>query len=153
MRLEQVIAAEPVVVWSVISDIDGAPELFDAVTSIHRLGEGSDYDVGTRWSVTRKVYGRSVTQEWAVASCEYPQWVETRATSHGIDCRSVHELSPEGTGTLLRHTFWVSPASRALGRSVTHRVVLPVVLRAVEQTMRSELAMVAVESVRRQRIS
>ena len=67
--LSRDIAAEPTRVWSVLTDLERAPEIHPGVSAVEKLTDGP-VRLGTRWRETRAATGRDETHEREVVEHE-----------------------------------------------------------------------------------
>ncbi|MFF8600594.1 SRPBCC family protein [Streptomyces sp. NPDC015232] len=112
--VERRVAASPGRVWEAITDLPELPRLLTGVEKVEVLTPGG-FAVGTRWRETRRMLGRTATEELTVTVCEPPERYVTVADSHGMHYVSELTLRPEGpavaaTATVLRMTFTARPA-------------------------------------------
>ena len=101
MKVERDVAAPAERVWELITDLDRAAEVVSAIKALERLDDGSEFGVGTRWTETRKMFGRSSTEEMKVTSIDAGRsyTVETDAT--GAHYTSVMAVEPKGEGSII----------------------------------------------------
>lgn len=73
------IEATPEMVWDVLTDVGRADQVFRSVKRSELLTDGS-FDVGTRWTEERTLFGHRGPEEREVLECEPPRRlvVETR---------------------------------------------------------------------------
>ncbi|MFF5976574.1 SRPBCC family protein [Streptomyces sp. NPDC012769] len=148
--VERRIAASPGRVWESITDLRDMPRVLSGVEKVEVLTEGG-FAVGTRWRETRRMLGRTATEEMTVTVCEPTERYVTVADSHGMHYVSEIALVPQGPAvsaeeTVLRMTFTARPAhdrapgplmrlfSRLGGRAVARALAkdLDEIARAVE---------------------
>lgn len=111
------IAAPVDVVWGIITDLDGAPEVMSGILAIERLGGPDGYAVGTRWRETRKMFGKEATEEMEVATVDAPRSTTVVAHSHGADYESGFNVEQTPSGSRLTMDFTGSPSADASGFS------------------------------------
>src|SRR5699024_6372879 len=115
MDLSRHIAADPDVVWDVLTDIPGAPRTLSGVISVEIL-TNKPYEPGLRWRETRKMFGSKATEEMMVVVAEPPAARGRRiaaagrllrgdrarprglARGHGADVRARRPLHPQEHG-------------------------------------------------------
>ena len=95
-------------VWSVLTDIDRAPQVMEAIQSVERL-DGDRFGVGTRWRETRKVFGREATEVMEVTAVDPPVGYTVHADGPGTRYVSRFTLTEEGDGTRMTMTFGAQP--------------------------------------------
>jgi carbon monoxide dehydrogenase subunit G len=134
VRATQTIAAPIERVWHVLTDIDRAADVLTGVTAIERVDDGP-YTVGTRWLETRRVLGKSETEEMWVAQVEPPTRTVVRSAGTGVDYVTTFTLTPEDSATRVEMVFGAdtpdpSRVQRllwrtfgALGRRVTQKMM------------------------------
>lgn len=134
------VQAAPEHVWAVITDLDHAAETLTQITELRRLTDGP-YAIGTGWRETRRMMGRTETQELWVVENDPPRRTVTEARHAGTRYRTELALEPldDGAATQLSMRFSGSgPEPVGLGR-VAFKVLGPLALRLTERTLRTEL--------------
>ncbi len=106
MRIEvrTLIAAPVERVFAVASDIPRWPQSIGAITRVEMLTPGP-VAAGTRFRETRTMFGRTESQEMAVAEMLPPSLFVLTAESHGTRYRAVHTFAAERDGTRLGLVF------------------------------------------------
>ena len=94
-------------VWSVLTDLDRAPEILRGVTRVEVL-VGGGLAVGTRWRETRRMLGKDETQTLEVAECDPPSSATVTSRAAGVDYRWVYSLEEEAGGTKVTLCFGAS---------------------------------------------
>lgn len=89
------IAAPRERVWEVVTDLDRSPEVIEAIQSIERV-RGDGFDVGTRWTETRTMFGREATETMEVTSIAPGRSYVVEADGRGARYRSEFRLEPAG---------------------------------------------------------
>ncbi|MFF6778364.1 SRPBCC family protein [Streptomyces sp. NPDC012637] len=144
--VERRVAASPGRVWESITDLRNMPRVLSGVEKVEVLTEGG-FAVGTRWRETRRMMGKSATEEMTVTVCEPTERYVTVADSHGMHYVSEITLAPEGpaasaTATTLRMTFSARPAhDRAPG--LFTRLISRLGSRAVAKALGKDLDEIA----------
>ncbi|MFE1381086.1 SRPBCC family protein [Streptomyces sp. NPDC058740] len=144
--VERRVAASPGRVWESITDLPDLPRVLSGVEKVEVLTEGG-FAVGTRWRETRRMMGRSATEEMTVTACEPPERYVTVADSNGMHYVCEMALLPEGPAvsagaTTLRMTFTARPAhDRAPG--LLARLAGRFGARAVARALAKDLAEIA----------
>ena len=118
LTVSRVVHASPDAVWQVLTDVEGAPTTLRGVTRVE-IHSGSSYDVGTRWSETRKILGREETQTMEVIECVPPRRTVVESRSSGVLYRTVFTLEPVDDGTELTVCFGASHPDPTLLQRVT----------------------------------
>ncbi|MGB5755964.1 MAG: SRPBCC family protein [Acidimicrobiales bacterium] len=136
------VAAEPESVWAIITDLDAFERAISAIEKVERLDDGDGFEVGTRWRETRKMFGRTATEEMEVTSIDDGRSYVTEADSHGAHYRTVMavELSASG-GTRLSTTFGAEP--HGLVTKVVAATVGRLFERATQKALKKDLAEIA----------
>lgn len=92
-------------VWSVFTDLESSPEHLSAVEDVVVLTDGP-FAVGTTWRETRKMFGRTATEEMQVTALEQHVSYDVGAVSQGTTYVSrfdFREIDPNTTE--VRFTF------------------------------------------------
>lgn len=92
-------------VWSVFTDLGSSPVHLSAVEDVEVLTDGP-FAVGTTWRETRKMFGRTATEEMTVTSLEHQASYAISAMSQGTTYVSrfdFREIDPATTE--VRFTF------------------------------------------------
>ena len=69
-------------VWDLITDLPGSTDRISGIDKIEVLDGGTEFRVGTRWRETRKMFGKSATEEMVVTEVNEGTSYSTRA-DHG----------------------------------------------------------------------
>ena len=141
----QHISAPPEKVWSVITDIAGAPGTLSGVEAVQLLTDGP-YGEGTRWKETRRMFGRSETVEMWVDRAEAPRSTTVKALQGGTDYSTRFNLAPRDGGTDLTVTF----GARMLNPNLATRVLVATLgklgLAATRKAFAKDLAEIAAKA-------
>lgn len=128
------------VVWGVLTDLDHAPEVMEAISRVERV-HGDGFDVGTRWRETRTMFGRDATEEMEVTSIDPPRGYVVEADGQDAHYRTEFTLDEEAGGTRVTMVFGAEP------RGVTGRLMAATVGRlfaaATRRAVAADLADVA----------
>jgi len=140
--VERRVAASPGRVWEAITDLRDLPRVLSGVEKVEVLTEGG-FAVGTRWRETRRMMGRTATEEMTVTVCEPTERYVAVADSHGMHYVSELTLHPEGPAgsagaTTLRMTFTARPAHDRAPGPLT-RLLTRVGTRAVARALGRDL--------------
>jgi carbon monoxide dehydrogenase subunit G len=111
LEISRRISAPTERIWSVITDLDAAPDQLSGVESIERIS-GPEFGVGTRWRETRRMFGKEAVEELEVGTVIPERSYTVEAASHGSKYHS--ELTVEGVGdgtSLLTMSFEAEPQS------------------------------------------
>ena len=92
IEISREVAAPAAVTWEVATDIDGLPEVVEAIESVERIS-GPEFGVGTRWRETRRMLGRAASEEMEIIAVDPGRSYEVAARSGGADYRSVLAVS------------------------------------------------------------
>ena len=105
---ETVIAAPPETVFTVLSDIPRWPDSIPNIEKVEMLTSGP-VNVGTRFRETRKMHGRSATEEMTVVKYDPPHRFDLSAENHGARYLATQEVIPVTGGSRLVLTFGATP--------------------------------------------
>ncbi len=142
LTVSQEVAADPEAVWAIITDLDGFERTISAIEEIERLDGGDGFGVGTRWRETRKMFGRTATEEMEVTSIDDGRSYVTEADSHGAHYRTVMSVEPSGSdGSRLSTTFGAEP--QGLVTKVVAATVGRLFERATRKALEQDLAEIA----------
>ena len=148
MTVTRTVDAPRKVVWDVITDLDHAPQVMEAISRVERV-RGDGFDVGTRWRETRTMFGREATEEMEVTAIDPPRGYVVEADGQGAHYRTEFTLDDEGDGTRVTMTFGADP------KGVTGRLMAATVGRlfagATRKAVAADLADVARASEARAR--
>lgn len=110
--------AAPDQVWAVLTDLDSAAEVLSAVDSLERVTSGP-YRVGTTWRETRKVMGRSATQEMRVTDVQALGSTRIEAQAGDVRYVTTFDLDPLHPGTDITMRFeGVQPETGVVRRAL-----------------------------------
>ncbi|MEV6314637.1 SRPBCC family protein [Streptomyces sp. NPDC051776] len=126
-------------VWHALTDLESAPRVLSGVQSIEVLTPGP-FTEGTRWRETRRMLGRTATEEMYVTACEEPTRCVVESESHGAHYVSEFDLSPEADvegATTVRMTFSATPPGGFAGMlmKVFGGLGTKAVMKAIEQDL------------------
>lgn len=110
LSVSRQVAVPPDRLWELITDLDRAPDVISAVTSIRRLDDGKGFDVGTRWEETRTILGRDTTEILEVVEVDPGRSYTVEAESLGQGFRSVITVEPSPLGSVITMSFTSEPA-------------------------------------------
>ncbi len=97
MSVSRRIAAPLPVVWELATNLPGAPEVMEAITSVEMLTPGP-FGVGTRWRETRHVYGREASEVMEITDVVQGRSYTAQASSRGMHYVSTFTFEPTGDG-------------------------------------------------------
>lgn len=128
------------VVWDVLTDLDHAPQVMEAIARVERV-DGEGFGLGTRWRETRTMFGRDATEEMEVTAIDPPRGYVVEADGQGAHYRTEFTLDEDADGTQVTMTFGAEP------RGVTGRLMAATVGRlfagATRRAVAADLADVA----------
>ncbi|MGH6814477.1 MAG: SRPBCC family protein [Hyphomicrobiaceae bacterium] len=110
IRVETRILAPRTKVFALAADIPRWPELIGAIERIEMLTPGP-VAPGTRFRETRRMYGRSATEEMTLAEMTPPERFVLTAAAHGARYRVEHIFVPDGNATRLTLAFSAQPTT------------------------------------------
>ena len=92
-------------VWDVFTDLEHAARNLSAVEKVEVLSDGP-FGEGTRWLETRKMYGKSVTEEMWVSEIEPHKTYLVKAGAGATHYESRYEFAAlDDVNTRVRFTF------------------------------------------------
>lgn len=150
VSVKREVLAEPLVVWNTVTDIENADKILTAVEKVERLA-GVGFDEGTRWRETRRVMGRSESEEMWVVEAEAPRRAVIAAESNGTAYRTVMEFKPSSLGTTLVFTFTAETSSAGAGQKLMFAVLGKAGVKAAKASLEADLADIAKAIERRTR--
>lgn len=136
LTIAQTIAAPVERVWTVFTDLGAAARNLKAVEKIELVSSGA-FGEGTRWRETRKMYGKSVTEEMWVSAVEPGKSYTVDAGSNHTNYRSRYVFTPVGdASTTVRFTF-SAESSGATG--VLSTIMWPLFKRRLAKDLRKDM--------------
>jgi len=142
VRVQRDILAEPADVWSVISDVDRLPKVLRNVDSVERL-VGTGFVPGVEWRETRRMFGKSDTEDMRVTECEAPVRAVLESEDKGTTYETVFELSPSSLGTRLSVTFGARTDDANAGQKFAWALFGPMGAKATKSALEQDLADIA----------
>ncbi len=147
LTVEQQTSASPDKVWSIITNLEEAPNTISGILSIERSDGGSEFGVGSRWRETRRMFGKESTETMEVTGISEGHSYTTEARSHGARYQSSMRVDPiQNDGSRITMTFGAEPEGRiarlmaaTLGRFFE---------RATRKTLEQDLADIAATAER-----
>ena len=112
VTVNKTIRAAPERVFAIATDLPNIAETVSGIESVEVLTEGP-VGVGTRWRETRKMYGKTATEEMRVTGFEPPRSFVVEAESNGAHYTTEFRFEPEGLGTRLTLVFGARPLTLA----------------------------------------
>lgn len=96
-------------VWASMTDLESMPRVLSGVDSVEVLTPGP-FGVGTRWRETRRMLGKSATEEMWVTVCDAPARYVTEADNSGMRYVAEFRLAEHTPGrTTVTMTFSARP--------------------------------------------
>lgn len=124
-------------VWSVFTDLGASPERLSAVEGVEVLTDGP-FGVGTTWRETRRMFGRTATEEMRVTELEHQKSYSVGAMSQGTTYLSRFDFSQtDPATTTVRFTF-TGEAQGAVRRAIA-ALMWPLFRRRLERELRRDL--------------
>lgn len=142
ITVERVIAAEVARVWEVITDLDYSPEVIRSIQAVERVA-GEGWAVGVRWRETRRLWGKSETEEMWVDAVEEPVSTIVRSHSRGTDYTTVFRLEEADGGTRLTVDFGAETPSPGPAQRVGWLVFGKAGMRATQRALEDDLEDIA----------
>jgi carbon monoxide dehydrogenase subunit G len=109
MTVSRHVDAAPDRVWAVLTDLEHSPEVIRAIQSVE-IHTTMGFDVGTRWTETRTMMGRTATETMEVTAVDPGRSYVVEADSGGAHYRSEFRIAPDDGGTALTLTFTAQPS-------------------------------------------
>lgn len=124
-------------VWSVFTDLASSEEHLGAVERVEMLTDG-EFGVGTTWRETRKMFGRTETEEMQVTALVHRSSYTVGATSQGTTYSSRFDFTEHGpSSTEVRFTF--TGETQGGVRKAIGAVVWPLFRGKVAKELRRDL--------------
>lgn len=133
-------------VWALATDLEGAPRVVRGIEAVEVLTPGP-FGVGTRWRETRRVFGRSATEEMTVTAVEPHRSYAVEASGPGVRYVSGFAFAASaGGGTDVTATFAGRPTT-ALAR-VLGALTAPLGRRTIGKALAQDLEDIATAAER-----
>ncbi|MFN3866381.1 MAG: SRPBCC family protein [Demequina sp.] len=143
-HVERDINADARVVWNIITDLDGAPEVLSGVTKVERLeGEGEGYGVGVKWRETRRMFGKAATEVMWVIAADEPHTTTVSAESGGTTYSTVFLVEPIDGGTRLGVDFGGETLNASRGLRIAAALFGKLGLKATQKALFQDLEDIA----------
>lgn len=124
-------------VWSVFTDLAASQDRLSAVEKVEVVTEGP-FRVGTTWRETRKMFGRTETEEMHVTEVDDQVSYTVEATAQGTTYRSRFDFTAqEPSGTRVVFTFTGETPGGV--RKVVGAVLWPLLRGKVAKELRRDL--------------
>jgi carbon monoxide dehydrogenase subunit G len=146
MTVSRRVAAPQDRVWAVVTDLERSPEVIRAIEAVEIHTEAG-FDVGTRWTETRTMMGRTATETMEVTAVDPGRSYIVEADSGGTHYRSEFTLTPDEDGTVLTMTFVGEPSG--LGGKVAAATLGRLFARATRKALAADLDDIGTASERR----
>lgn len=143
MTVSRRIDASPERVWDVLTDLERAAEVIRAIQSVE-IHAGTGFGVGTRWTETRTMMGRTATETMAVTEVDPGRSYVVEADSGSTHYRSAFHLDPDNGGTSLTMTFEGQPSG--LGGRILAATLGRLFSRPTRNALAADLEDIAVAS-------
>lgn len=137
----QEIAADPEVVWAIVTGIDRWVEVVDAIEEIERLDDGERFGLGATWRETRTMFGKKATEVMEVTEYEEGVRYATEAESHGSKYFS--EVRVDGTQTGCRLTMGFRGEPQTLLTKIMDVTLMRLFMGATRKAFAKDLADIA----------
>lgn len=138
IEVSRVVAAPVERVWEVFTDLGRAAERMSGVESIQVVTPGP-FKVGTTWRETRRLHGKSSTEQLTVTECDPPTRYVAEAESKGTHYRSEFTFTPDGPGRTEVRAVFGAQSRNPVGK-VVGVVLGGLVSRTLAGTMDRDLA-------------
>ncbi len=109
MTVTKAVAAPADTVWSLITDLDRAPDTIAGISGVERLDGGAGFDVGTRWQETRTMFGMKATEVMEVTTIDPGRSYTVEADGKGAHYTSTWTVEPDGEGSRVIMSFGGEP--------------------------------------------
>lgn len=124
-------------VWSMVTDIAGAPTNIPAIKSVEFTGPARE-GLGTRWRETRVMFGREVTEQLEITEWMPPREYVVTSQNHGCGNRCAVRVRPNGGGAQLEYEFRIT--AHSLFARILTGVMLPFMRGAIRKALAADLA-------------
>jgi carbon monoxide dehydrogenase subunit G len=142
VRVQRDILAEREDVWAVLTDLERFSKVLTSVDLVERVS-GTGFEVGTRWRETRRMFGKSATEEMWVSALDAPSRMVVQAESKGTLYETVFELAPSSLGTRLSVTFGAETSEASAGQKLSWALLGPLGAKATKSALEQDLADIA----------
>lgn len=150
------VQAPAVVVWQVITDLEGMARHLPGILRLERLSDDGPgtYRRGTRWRETRRMFGREASEVMEVAAVDPERRTDIVAEHGGVRYETGFDLTPagngaepEGTDLVFRfaavQTGEAPKGLKGLASTAGMTLMGPLALRATRKQMETELRHIA----------
>lgn len=137
VSVDVLIDAPPPVVWSLVTDIEGAAATISAIETVEVLERPEHGMRGLRWRETRKMYGKRATETMWITGVNEGSSYETEARSHGSIYRTRVAVSEDPGGAQLRMRFSAEPTTFAT--RIVSLLLGPLIARSVRSALLKDL--------------
>lgn len=137
--LSRDIAAEPARVWSVLTDLERAPEIMSGVSGIERLDDGP-FRLGTSWRETRSSVGRDGIHERTVTELQALGLIRVEESDGTTRSATTYKLEALHPGTRLTISHEDEPGDEAgTLAKVAMKVMAPVEHQRAKRSLTSHM--------------
>ena len=148
IELRRPVGASADILWQVITDLEGAPDIVSGIDRIEMLAGAGSFGIGTRWRETRTMFGRSATEEMQITGVDEGQSYTVESHAAGADYRWTLSVFPEGErASQLAIVFGAEP--RTAAAKVLASTVGRLFERSTRKAVRRDLDDMAAEAERR----
>ena len=145
MTVSRHVDAPPDRVWDVLTDLEHSPDVVRAIGLVE-IHTGPGFDVGTRWTETRTMMGRTANETMEVTAIDLGRSYVVEADSGGTHYRSEFRIAPDGDGTAITMTFGGQPSG--LGGRVAAATLGRLFARPTRKALAADLDDIAQASER-----
>jgi carbon monoxide dehydrogenase subunit G len=96
-------------VWEVITDIENATETISGIEQVEVLEKPENGLIGLKWRETRKLFGKTATEEMWITDAAANEFYKTRAESHGCVYITTMSISGSNGGSSLTMSHQINP--------------------------------------------
>lgn len=118
MQVTRTIAAPPVTVWGLITDIPNSPQVISGIDSVDMIGGPEGFGVGTRWRETRTMFGKEATEEMEVSAVSAGTSYSVIAASRGMRYESTLTLQPTSADACTLTMVFAGEPTSAVSRAM-----------------------------------
>ena len=110
MEVSRDTTASQASVWSVLIDLENAPDVIAGIDAVEILTSDQPFGIGTTWRETRTMFGKSATEEMRVTSVDEGRAYTVESESSGTTYTSEMRVEPTDAGSRITMSFSGEPS-------------------------------------------